>query len=196
MKKLSLLLVPSLLFVLTSCDKQFDTVPQSASELKSAQLEQELINEQLNNELKNGQMVLNFRAHLSGGNEVPPNPSQATGEAIFQLSKDGTELSYKLIVANIDNVRMSHIHLAQPGVNGGIVTWLYPSAPPMLLIPGTTNGILAEGVITNANLIGALAGKTVLDLINHFKAGNAYVNVHTAQYGPGEICGQIMGNVK
>jgi hypothetical protein len=101
------------------------------------------------------------------------------------------ELRYKLIVANLDNVRMSHIHLAAHGVNGGVVVWLYPSAPPMLPIPGTTNGILAEGVITSANLVGALAGQTVADLVNHLKAGNAYANVHTDQFPGGEIRGQI-----
>jgi hypothetical protein len=53
---------------------------------------------------------------------------------------------------------------------------------------------LAEGVITDANLIGLLAGKTLEDLIEHFYNGNAYVNVHTLQYPPGEIRGQISGN--
>jgi hypothetical protein len=133
----------------------------------------------------------NYTASLSGGEEVPPNDSRASGQAIFHLSKDGTELHYKLIVANIDNVVQAHIHLAPAGVNGGVVAWLYPSAPPSQLIPGTTNGILAEGVITDANLVGALAGKSVADLMDHIRADNAYVNVHTSQYPPGEIRGQI-----
>ncbi|HWS01721.1 MAG TPA: CHRD domain-containing protein [Prolixibacteraceae bacterium] len=182
MKKLTFLLISSILLVLTSCDKQFDTASQNSSELKSAQLEAEL---------KSGHMVQNFRAHLSGQNEVPANPSQATGEVIFQLSKDGMELSYKLIVANLDDIRMSHIHLAPEGSNGNIVVWLYPSAPPAVLIPGTTNGILAEGVITKANLMRDMAGKTILDLVEEFKKGNAYVNIHTLAYGGGEIRGQI-----
>ena len=56
--------------------------------------------------LKGAPMVMNFRAHLSGDQEVPANESMATGEAVFQLSKDGMELSYKLIVANLDNIRV------------------------------------------------------------------------------------------
>jgi len=71
------------------------------------------------------------------------------------------------------------------------VVWLYPSAPPAMMLPGTTNGILAQGVITDANLSGALAGQTVADLIEQIEAGNAYVNVHTMLYPGGEIRGQI-----
>ena len=186
MKKLLFLLLPAFLFVLTSCDKQLDA-PQNEFELKSAAPDMEL---------KSGQIVLNFRTHLSGDNEVPPRVTDATGEAIFQLSKDGTVLSYKLIVANIENVTMAHIHLAPAGSNAGFVAWLYPSQAPALLIPGPSNGILAQGVITQANLVGALAGQPLSALINAMKAGNTYVNVHTSQYGAGEIRGQISGNIK
>jgi hypothetical protein len=134
----------------------------------------------------------NFVAPLSGAEEVPPADTQARGLAKFQLSKDGSELHYKLIVANIENVTQAHIHGPAPvGVNTGIVVWLYPSAPPAQLIPDRFNGVLAEGVITDGDLIGALAGKTVADLVAMIQEGNAYVNVHTSQFPPGEIRGQI-----
>ena len=133
----------------------------------------------------------NSRTHLSGGEEVPPNASAAQGQAIFQLSKDGTALSYKLIVANIENVRQAHIHRAAAGVNGGIVVWLYPSAPPAVLIPGRSQGPLAEGVITEASLVGSLLGQPLDVLLDEMQAGNTYVNVHTSQFPPGEIRGQI-----
>ncbi len=135
----------------------------------------------------------NYRAHLNGGNEVPnPNDSRAQGQAIFKFSKNGDELEYKLIVANIENVTMAHIHLASaPGGTGGIVLWLYPSAPPAQLIPGRFDGVLAEGTVTAANLVGALAGMTLDDLRAAFDAGLAYVNVHTSQFPAGEIRGDI-----
>ncbi|HKH90874.1 MAG TPA: CHRD domain-containing protein, partial [Gemmatimonadaceae bacterium] len=44
-----------------------------------------------------------FHATASGREEVPPNDSRGRGTATFKLSKDGTELSYRLIVANIEN---------------------------------------------------------------------------------------------
>ncbi|MDP3916112.1 MAG: CHRD domain-containing protein [Bacteroidota bacterium] len=176
MKKHLLLLVLGISLVFASCNKVDSDV----------ELQDELV-------LKKGKVVQNFTAHLSGKEEVPLNDSKAQGQAIFQLSKDGTELSYKLIVANLENVRMAHIHIAPAGVNGGVVVWLYPSAPPMLLIPGTTNGILAQGVITQANMvgIGPNLGLTFEGLIDHIKAGNAYVNIHTPLYPGGEIRGQI-----
>lgn len=133
----------------------------------------------------------NFRTHASGDQEVPANSSRAQGQAIFQLSSDGTELSYRLIVANIQNVTMAHIHLAPAGVNGPVVAWLYPSAPPAQLIPGRSAGVLATGVITEANLVGPLAGMSMSALVDALSGGNAYVNIHTSQFPPGEVRGQI-----
>jgi hypothetical protein len=133
----------------------------------------------------------NFRTHLSGAEEVPAVDTRAQGQAIFQLSKDGSELRYKLIVANIENVRMAHIHLAPAGENGPVVVWLYPSGPPPQLIEGRFSGVLAEGTLTAASLVGPLAGQTLADLIDEVVAGNTYVNVHTNQYPGGEIRGQI-----
>jgi hypothetical protein len=134
---------------------------------------------------------LNFTAHLSGDQEVPPANTSATGQVKFQVSKDGTTLSFKLIVANIQNVTMAHIHLAPAGVNGPVVLWLYPSGPPPQLIPGRTDGILSQGIATSANLIGLLSGAALEDLVAAIHAGNAYVNVHTSQFPAGEIRGQI-----
>lgn len=139
----------------------------------------------------NGGAGHNFGTHLSGGEEVPANSSRAQGQAVFTLSADGLSLSYTLIVANIVDVTQAHIHMAPAGANGGVVAWLYPSAPPLQLIPGRSQGILGQGVITAANLVGALAGQTLQDLLDAITAGNTYVNVHTVQLAPGEIRGQI-----
>jgi hypothetical protein len=133
----------------------------------------------------------NFRAHLKGAAEVPPADTQAQGQAIFQFSEDGASLTYKLIVANINNVRMSHIHLAPPGENGPIVLWLYPSAPPAQLIPGRFQGVLAEGTVSAADLVGPLAGMSLADLKAAMQEGQTYVNVHTDQFPGGEIRGAI-----
>lgn len=132
-----------------------------------------------------------FVAPMSGGEEVPPNDSRGTGVATFKLSADGTELSYRLIVANIENVTQAHIHLAPAGANGGVVVWLYPGGPPATLIPGRSDGVLMTGTITAANLVGSLAGATLDDLLTHMRAGGAYVNVHTSLLPGGEIRGQI-----
>lgn len=131
--------------------------------------------------------------HLTGGAERPvPNDSQAQGQAIFQVSDDGSEIGYKLIVANIENVTQAHIHCcANSEGTAGVVVWLYPSAPPAQLIPGRSQGVLAEGVITQASLVGSLAGQPLSVLLDRIASGLAYVNVHTQQFPPGEIRGQL-----
>jgi hypothetical protein len=139
----------------------------------------------------------NYSVHLDGDTEVPANASLATGQAIFKLSADGTSLDYKLIVANLDNPVAAHIHVGPPGVNGPVVVLLF-SGPPG---GGTANGVIAEGTITAANLVGPLAGQPLSALIDALNSGNAYVNVHTndgvppAGTGPGDLPGgEIRGN--
>jgi len=134
-----------------------------------------------------------FIAILSGANEAEPVDTKARGVAFFQLSEDGTSLRFRLIVANIQDVMMAHIHLAlPPAPAGGVVAWLYPAAPPPSLIAGRFQGVLADGVITAANLVGALAGMTMADLVHHIELGHTYVNVHTSAHPGGEIRGTIV----
>jgi hypothetical protein len=132
-----------------------------------------------------------LHAHAHGGEEVPAVDTRAQGQANFWLSADGTELRYRLNVANIEDILQSHIHMAPAGSNGPIVVWLYPPAPPSQLIPGRFQGVLEAGVITEANLTGPLAGMTLDALLDAIRSGNAYVNVHTLSHPPGEIRGQV-----
>ena len=53
----------------------------------------------------------NFTAHLSGGYGTPAADTKAQGEAIFQISHDGSAISYKLILSNIENVLMAQIRI-------------------------------------------------------------------------------------
>ena len=152
----------------------------------------------------------NWSTHLTGAEEPSPAPgvvveTDAQGQAIFHLSKDGLSLDYRLIAANISNVTQAHIHVGPPGVNGPIGVWLYPSTSPPAAAAGggPHDGPLAAGTITAANLIGPLAGMTVEDLADLLDAGGAYVNVHTndgvapTNTGPGDFpVGEIRGQVR
>ena len=60
----------------------------------------------------------NFGTHLRGRTEVPPRDTQAQGQALFHLSDDGLSMEYKVIVANIDNAFMAHIHIAPEASTG------------------------------------------------------------------------------
>ncbi|MBN2548900.1 MAG: CHRD domain-containing protein [Anaerolineales bacterium] len=141
--------------------------------------------------------VLNYRAHLSGQYEIPfLVDTQAQGQAFFQVLDDGMGVSYKVNVANLENITMAHIHLlpASGTGNGSIIVWLYPSAPPAVLIPGTTNGTLVEGVFTNANVVLDYNGDSVKDLkdvVEAIEAGDTYVNIHTQANPGGEIHGPV-----
>ena len=128
----------------------------------------------------------NFRAHVNGDGAGVQTLGQ--GQAIFQFSRDGDQLYYKLIVANTENVTMAHIHVAPPGqLNGPPVLWLYPDAPPPQLIEGRFDGVLAEGTVTADDLVGPLVGGSFDDLKMAIHEGRAYVNVHTTQNPGGEI---------
>lgn len=129
--------------------------------------------------------------HMNSAQNTPTNDSRAQSQLVLRLDASGTTLSYKLLVANIEDVTQSHIHLGAPGVNGPPLVWLYPAAPPAQLIPGRFDGVLAQGVITDADVVGPLAGQGVAGLLATIQAGNAYANVHTSEFPPGEIRGQV-----
>lgn len=147
----------------------------------------------------------NFVAHLSGDQEVfvgdpSPSDSGATGQAIFKLSKDGTELSFRLIVANIENVVQAHIHMGPPGVNGAVVVFLFGLVPSG---GGRVHGVLAIGTVTKNDLVGPLVGQDLSVLVQAMRSGGTYVNVHTndgidpPNQGPGDFPGgEVRGQIQ
>jgi len=150
--------------------------------------------------------VQNFVTPLSGAAEVPIRDTLARGAAVFQLNADGTEIRYRLIASNIENVIMAHIHVQDLGQQtGGIVVWLAPSTTPGVMIDpggGRHDGVLATGTFTDDDLVGALQGETLADLLDAIAAGTAYVNVHTndgvapTNTGPGDFPGgEIRGQL-
>src|SRR5215217_735535 len=133
----------------------------------------------------------NFGTHLKGKYEVPLRATDAQGQATFRVADDGQSIDYKLIASNIDNAFMAHIHyVTAPGdptaQNGGIVVWLFPSTAVVQGPKGAGrhDGVLAEGTITAANLVGELGGHPLSDLLAAIAAGRTYVNVHTDDNDP------------
>lgn len=130
---------------------------------------------------------LNFNASLKGRNEVPAVDSKGAGQVSVKISKDETSLYYKITAANIENVIQAHFHMAPAGSNGGVVAFLHGPVPQP---SGPQNGVLAEGTITEASLIGSLAGDFA-GLVQAIRDGNIYVNVHTMAHPSGELRGQL-----
>jgi hypothetical protein len=146
---------------------------------------------------------------------APGITTSATGDAFFWLAPNGTALEYVVVVSNITNAFMAHIHLSP---SGDILVWLAPnpntaasgeeascvavlSGGPASacagLISGSFSGVLGQGTITAADLSGsntcaACDNVTFAQLMTDIQAGNAYVNVHTSQNPAGEIQGTIV----
>jgi hypothetical protein len=128
-----------------------------------------------------------FETHLTGDEEVPAIVTGGQGQATFKLSADGQSISYKLNVANLEDIIQAHIHVGPPGDNGPVVVFLFgPVAGGV-----DVSGRLADGSFEADDLIGPLAGHPLSDLIAEIESGNAYVNVHTVAHTGGEIRGQL-----
>jgi hypothetical protein len=127
-----------------------------------------------------------FRATLSSANEVPPNPSAATGSAGFQV--EGDVVSFSVEAHGISNVTGAHIHSGAAGVNGSIRAFLFPGGVAFTTTPvPSVNGILMQGSFTSSQVTGI----TYAQLLSEMRAGTAYVNVHTTARPGGEIRGQV-----
>jgi CHRD domain len=139
-----------------------------------------------------------FTARLIGGEEVPPRATDATGVAIFQLSEDGTALSYTVSVADIENVFAAHIHCGAKRVNGPVGVTLFMGTPG----GGAISGTLAKGTITAPDPGNGCGWADLAAVVAAMNTGNTYVNVHTndgvapTNTGPGDFPGgEIRGQI-
>ena len=106
---------------------------------------------------------------LSGANEVPPVSSSAAGSGTVTIKDDGS-VSAKVTVTGM-TATAAHIHMAAAGANGPVI------------VPFTKTG---------DNTFEAAAGaKMSPEQLAAYKAGNTYVNVHTAANPGGEIRAQL-----
>ena len=139
-----------------------------------------------------------FVARLSGGEEVPRRLTDATGIATFQLSEDGTALSYSVNVADIENVFAAHIHCGPKHVSGPVGVTLFSGTPG----GGPISGTLATGTITAPDPGNACGWADLAAVVAAITSNNAYVNVHTndgvapPNTGPGDFPGgEIRGQL-
>lgn len=120
-----------------------------------------------------------YTASLSGSNETTPPALVLGATGTSTITVNGHDLAWTLTTANFasgttapgsaSTTLPAHIHLGTPGVAGGIMV------PLTATVNGTTSGTV-----------------TVVDsVLTHLRAGDAYVNVHTAARAAGEIRGQL-----
>jgi hypothetical protein len=140
-----------------------------------------------------GASAVRFITNLSGAETVPALTTSAVGTLTLFVeggpSPTGEpRISFELEVKDIVDVSGAHIHLGATGVAGPVIVPLFTGPDK----PGTFSGVLAQGAISDKDLAGPMAGKTLSDLLAAMQAGNTYVNVHTKAYPSGEIRGQIV----
>ena len=108
---------------------------------------------------------------LTGGNEVPPVTTGASGSGTFWVGADCSVkggVGVKGMAATA-----AHIHVGAPSANGPVA------------IPLTKTEDNAFAVPKDAKFDGAQCAS--------YKAGNTYVNVHSAAHPNGEVRAQLRG---
>ena len=111
-----------------------------------------------------------FKADLNGAQETPPVATTATGTAYLEMDRAANTLSLRMTYTGLSSAEnAAHIHgFAGPGVPGGIKFGL-----PL----GSTKN--AVWIFTEPDEASIIAGLT-------------YLNIHTGNFGGGEIRGQIV----
>jgi CHRD domain len=113
-------------------------------------------------------LAVDVKVMLTGDLEVPAVKTAGTGSGFFAIANNNA-ITGSVNTAGISGTA-AHIHEAAPGKSGPVI------------IPLTKNGdsyAVPEGTKFTATQLAA------------FKAGNLYVNVHTAANPGGELRGQL-----
>jgi len=106
---------------------------------------------------------------LTGDQEVPANTSTAVGTGTITIAEDGSVSGS--VAAPTLQAMAAHIHVGAKGVNGPVII-------PLTGGPGGTWSVPAGAKLTGEQM-------------EAYKAGNLYVNVHTAEHKGGEIRTQL-----
>lgn len=106
---------------------------------------------------------------LSGNQEVPPVTTSASGSGIITIGPDKS-VSGSITTAGVA-ATAAHIHDGAPGRNGPVIIPLVSTSDNVWTVP---------------------AGAKLTDAQHEsYRAGNLYVNVHSAAHKGGELRGQL-----
>ena len=109
-----------------------------------------------------------IKVNLTGTDEVPPLSVPGSGSGTIRVEEDGT-VSGSVTTKDVAGT-MAHIHRGAKGTNGPVI------------VPLDKNG----------DTYSVPAGRKLTDeQMKDLKAGNLYVNVHTAKNKGGEVRGQL-----
>jgi hypothetical protein len=109
------------------------------------------------------------KVKLVGAEETPPVTTSATGTGTITIAADKS-VTGTVTTKGIEGT-VAHIHVGAPGVAG----------PPIITLDKGADGAWSVPA----------GSKLTDDQYGSFKAGNLYVNVHSAEHKPGEIRAQL-----
>ena len=114
-------------------------------------------------------LAVDVKVKLIGAEETPPVTTSASAAGTIQIAANKS-VGGTIKTTGIDGT-VAHIHVGAPGQSG----------PPIITLNKDANGVwsVPEGSILTDEQYAS------------FKAGNLYVNVHSAEHKPGEIRGQL-----
>ena len=142
---------------------------------------------------------MTFEANLSGANEIPPTNSTGTGFASVVLDPMAQTLQVNATFSGLtSNDVAAHIHCCAPlGTNAGVATTV-PACPgfPLMVTSGIYSSAvfdLTQALIYNPAFVTLEGGipQAEAALITGIENGQTYFNIHTVNFGGGEIRGQL-----
>ena len=114
-------------------------------------------------------LAKDVKVSLTGSEETPPVTTTATGTGTIKIAADKS-VTGSIKTAGIDGT-VAHIHVGAPGQSG----------PPIITLDKTADGVWSVPA----------GAKLTDEQYASFKAGDLYVNVHSAEHKPGEIRAQL-----
>lgn len=135
-----------------------------------------------------------LKASLTGYQEVPSVSSTGTGSLDLRIDDNMQTIDYVLTYENLEGTTTAaaHIHLGQPGANGGVSVFLCGGGGRPACTP--TFGEFS-GTITPTDIIGPVAQGIspgeFAELVQALRSRVTYANVHTNRNPGGEIRGLI-----
>jgi hypothetical protein len=135
-----------------------------------------------------------FRARLSGLNEVPARSTTGSGLVTLKIDEATETITFELSYADLEGatVGAAHVHLGQPGVNGGVMFFFCgggskPACPPA---PAVVTGTVVASDIIGPAAQGIAPGEFD-EVVAAIRSKVTYANVHTDLAPGGEIRGRL-----
>ena len=141
-----------------------------------------------------------FFAVLNGHNETPAIHTNGTGKLTLTVNNDGTQLSFELTYANLSSpAQMAHVHFGA-AERGRRRLVLLLRRRRQARVPGRQHLDACDGHRHRCSRrrpgrspAQGLPAGDLNAILSEIKAGFAYANVHTTNFGGGEIRGQLVG---